>query len=59
MPSMVQPSFAPVSGYSPSMMPQPINPATYPMVPPHSYFQGPPPVDYIDLLKKMFDFFSK
>lgn len=56
---MVQPSFAPVSGYSPSMMPQPINPATYPMVPPHSYFQGPPPVDYIDLLKKMFDFFSK
>ena len=58
MPSMVQPSYSPVSGYPPSMMPQPISPGMYSMIPPHNYSQSPP-ADYIDLLKKMFDFFSK
>jgi hypothetical protein len=59
MPSMVQPSFLPASGYTPNMMAQPMNPGVYTMLPPPAYFQGPPPADYIDLFKKMFEFFSK
>lgn len=56
MPSMVQQPYVASTGYPQN---QPIMPGMYTMMPPPSYFQGAPPAEYMELLKKMFDFCFK
>ena len=59
MPSMVQQqSYMPVPGYPPNSLPHMV-PGMYSMMPSPSYIQGAPPVEYVELLKKMFEFWSK
>jgi hypothetical protein len=54
-----QQSYVPIPGYPPSAVAPPMMPGMYSMMPPPSYFQGAPPAEYMELLKKMFDFCFK